>query len=212
MSRPSNELLDPIERRKSAMAYDDRKVSAGILRLVFEAARWAPSSFNEQPWRFIVGTRDDPDAHARVASCLSKGNDWARKAPVLVVAIASTNLSRNGRPNAYYAHELGLALQNLMVQATALGLASHPMGGFDKEKAAELLQVPEGYRPMTMVALGYPGDPAALSASDRERELGPRRRKPLDELIFAGRFGEAAGFASVSQPNADRNTKTGDLA
>jgi nitroreductase len=211
MSRPSAELLDAIERRKSAMAYDDRIVPAPILRQVFEAARWAPSSFNEQPWRFVVGTRDDPESHQRVASCLSQGNAWAREAPVLIVGLASTSLSRNGRPNAYHAHDLGLALENLLIQATALGLASHPMGGFDKDRAAKVLRVPENYRPVTMVAIGYPGDPAMLSPKDRERELGPRQRKSLDDLVFAGRFGEPADFASAPQANAD-DSKAGGSA
>lgn len=194
MTDPSPYLLAAIRQRRSAMAYADRPVPAKLLRLVFEAARWAPSSFNEQPWRFVVATRDDPEGYERLADCLSSGNAWARRAPVLILGLASLNLTRNGRPNTYHLHDLGLALENLMIQATALGLACHPMGGFDKDKAATALEVPEGYRPVTMIALGYPGDPDHLSPEHHDRELGPRKRKPLHELVFAGRFGQPAAF------------------
>jgi len=195
MSVPDPGLLDAIARRHAAMAYAARPVPQELLSLAFEAARWAPSSFNEQPWRFVVATQDDPEAYERLASCLSKGNAWAREAPVLVLGLAKLDLTRNGKPNHYCLHDLGLALENLLIQATALGLASHPMGGFDKDAATERLQVPEGYRPMTMVALGYPGDPDTLSEAHRNRELGPRKRLPLGELVYAGRFGEPAGLA-----------------
>jgi len=207
MSGPDPKLLRAIARRRAAMAFASRPVPPESLRLVFEAARWAPSSFNEQPWRFIVAAKDDPEAYERLASCLSKGNAWAREAPVLILALAKLELTRNGKPNNYALHDLGLALQNLLIKATALGLASHPMGGFDKDAAAERLQVPEGYRPMTMVALGYPGDPDALSEAHRDRQLGPRKRHPLAEVVFAGRFGQPAAFA---QPPDDTSTqKTG---
>jgi len=198
MSGPDPKLLNAIAHRHAAMAYAERPIPQETLRLVFEAARWAPSSFNEQPWRFVVATKDDAEAYERLASCLSRGNAWAREAPVLILALTKLELTRNGKPNNYCLHDLGLALQNLLIQATALGLASHPMGGFDKDAAAERLQVPEGYRPMTMVALGYPGDPDTLSEAHRDRELGPRQRHPLAEFVFAGQFGQPAKFALTS--------------
>ena len=161
------------------------------LRSVFEAARWSASGGNGQPWYFIVATQEDPAQFARLAACLNPGNVWATKAPVLILTVAKMTTS-SGRPHTHAFHDVGLATQNLTVQATALDLVVHPMGGFSAEKAVETYGIPDGYAPVTMLALGYLGDPELLEEPRREQELQPRTRKPLGEFVFAGAWGDPA--------------------
>ncbi len=187
---PVNEL---IAARWSPYAFADRPVAREDLLSLFEAARWAASSFNEQPWSYLVATRDDPAEFGRLLSCLVEGNQaWARAAPVLALGCASLNLSRTGQPNAAALHDLGLASANLALEATARDLAVHQMIGILPDRARELYQVPEGVRPLTGLAIGYPGDPAALPENLRARDQGRRPRKPLTGFVFGGRWGTTA--------------------
>lgn len=184
----------PIEpllaRRWSPRAFGPRTVTGAELASLLEAARWAPSCFNDQPWSFVVARRSEPEAFERLASLLVETNRaWASKAPLLVLSIARTRFERNGKPNRHAWHDVGLAVQNLIVQATALGLVAHQMAGFDVERARAELALPDGFEPVAMIALGPPGDPADLPDNLRERELAPRTRKPLADLAFAGTFG-----------------------
>ena len=157
---PIHELL---ASRWSPRAFDDRSVETDLLRMLFEAARWAPSSNNEQPWRFIVATKDREADWARLFECLVEGNRrWAFRAPVLVLSIASMHFQYNGRPNRHAFHDTGLATQNLVLQAAVHGLMARQMAGFDLEKTRADLQIPSGYEPVSMIAIGYPGDPAVL--------------------------------------------------
>lgn len=162
-----------------------------MLRSLFEAARWAPSSNNEQPWRFIVATKPDHEAEwKRLFDCLAEGNRiWVIRAPVLMLSVASLNFEDDGKPNRHALHDTGLAAENLVLQATALGLFAHQMAGFDMEKARIDLHIPTGYEPVAMIAVGHPGDPAVLSDRLRERELRSRSRRPINESVFLGQWG-----------------------
>ncbi len=198
---PIHELL---RRRWSPRAFSDLLIEPERLRSVLEAARWAPSSFNDQPWAFLMATRDQPEQHARMLSVLVEGNQaWAQVAPVLLLSVARLNFDLNGRPNRHAMHDVGLATAHLLLQATALGLAGHAMAGFHVEKARELFGIPASWEPVAAIALGYPGDPASLSESNRKMELAPRTRKPLDQFVFTERWGHAAPLA-VASPSAPR--------
>jgi len=186
-------VLDLIAERWSPYAFADRQVSADDLRSLFEAARWAPSSYNEQPWSYIVATKADPEAFALLLSCLVEGNQaWAKAAPVLALGCTSLNFQRDGRPNAAAVHDLGLGSGNLVLEATARGLAVHQMIGILPDRAREVYQVPQGVQPLTGLAIGYAGDPAALPEHLRARDAARRPRKPAAAFVFSGKWGMAA--------------------
>ncbi|MBX3330905.1 MAG: nitroreductase family protein [Nitrospira sp.] len=184
-------IHDLLVRRWSPRAFDERPVESHTLRSLFEAARWAPSSNNEQPWRFITANKRDHEADwNRLFDCLVEGNRrWAFRAPVLILSIASINFEDDGKSNRHAFHDTGLAAENLVLQATASGLAAHQMAGFDVEKARVDLKIPSGYEPVAMIAIGYPGDPAVLPERLRERELQSRSRRPIREWAFWGQWG-----------------------
>jgi nitroreductase len=180
-----------LQRRWSPRAFSGRRVKPDILRSLLEAARWAPSSYNEQPWSFIVATKDDQAEHGRLLSCLVEGNiQWAQHAPVLMVSVAKLRFDENHERNRHAFHDVGLAVANFVVQATALGLAVHQMAGIFPDKIRELYGIPEDYEPVAGIALGYPGDPDTLPERLRQRELAQRARKPIREFVFAGRWGQ----------------------
>lgn len=184
---------DVIKRRWSPRAFAERPVDTETLRSLFEAARWAPSSNNEQPWRFVVATKGDQTAYDRLLACLAEGNrKWAYRAPVLILSVASMNFEDSAKPNRHAFHDTGLAAENLALQATALGLVAHPMAGFDVEKARAEYKIPSGYEPVAMIAVGYPGDPAVLPDHLRERELKPRNRRPISDFVFAEQWGQTS--------------------
>ena len=186
-----------IRRRWSPRAFSDRMVEREKLASLFEAARWAPSSFNEQPWSFIVATKDKPDEYARLLSCLmEKNQQWAQLAPVLMVSVAKLNFAKNGKPNRHAFHDVGLAMGTMLVQATALGLFVHQMAGFSVESVREMYGLPEGFDPVAVIAVGYPADPEALPESFREQEVAPRRRKPISDFVFEDKWGEASPLVS----------------
>ena len=186
-------IHDLLRRRWSPRAFSDRTVEPEKLQSLLEAARWAPSCFNEQPWSFIIATKENPAEHARLASCLVESNlRWAPQAPVLMLSVAKRYFERNGKENRHAFHDVGLAVENLVIQAVALGLAVHQMAGFHVEKARTLFSIPEGYEPVAMIALGYLGDPEALPEDLRQRELAPRSRKPLETFVFFGRWGQTS--------------------
>ena len=190
-------IHDLLRRRWSPRAFSDRRVDPAIMRSLLEAARWAPSSYNEQPWSFIVATRDDPVEFGRLLSCLVEGNiQWAQHAPVLMVSVARLSFEDDGKPNRHAFHDVGLAVANLIVQATALGLVVHQMAGIFPDKIRELYGIPEGYEAVAGIALGYPGDPQSLPEGLRKRELAPRERKPVTEFVFSGRWGQTSPLVS----------------
>jgi nitroreductase len=186
-------IHDLLRRRWSPLAFSGRRVETEKLLSVLEAARWAPSSFNGQPWRYLVATKDDPAEFGRMLGCLVEGNQrWAKGAPVLMISVASLVFEHNGRPNRHAAHDLGMATMSLVVQATALGLYAHQMGGFSVERAREVYAVPETAEPYAAIALGYLGDADELPEDLRARELKPGTRRALREFVFAGAWGQAA--------------------
>lgn len=175
-------LLPVIDRRESRRAIDPRPLEPGILRAILEAARQAPSCANNQPWRFV--TVDDPAVLARVHEGLNAGNTWAKRAPVLIAVAANPadDLISNERP--YYAFDCGLAVENLLLQATEFGLVCHPMAGFKEPVVKEALGIPDEVRILVVIALGYPGNLADLDEATQAKELSPRTRKGYDEIVF----------------------------
>jgi nitroreductase len=180
-------VLPVILERWSPRSFDSRPVSEDLLRKVFEAARWAPSSSNEQPWRFLVGRRGDP-TYAKIFEALGEFNKaWTKMAPLLILGAAKTHFSQNNAPNGYAAHDLGAASAYLVLQAHALGLKAHQMAGFDQETARKLLGIPEDFSLGSAIALGYQGEPEALGDEKRiGQETAPRTRKALGEIVFSG--------------------------
>jgi len=182
-------LHDLLKRRWSPRAFAERPVEPDKLHSLFEAARWAPSSNNEQPWRFLVGTRENKADWDRLFTCLVEGNQkWAHRAPVLMLSVAKLTFD-DGSANRHATYDTGLAVENLVIQATALGLFVHQMAGFRVHQAREECKIPSGYEPMAMIAVGYPGDPATLPDHLRERELKPRERNSISEFVFSGTWG-----------------------
>jgi nitroreductase len=170
---------------------DGRPVEPAILLSLFEAARWAPSGGNGQPWRFIVGRKGAP-THNKLVSVIKEGNlPWAAQTPVLMLTVAKMTTS-SGRPHRHAFHDIGLAVANLTFQATAHNLYVHQMGGFEPEKARDVFAIPEGFEPVTAIALDYLGEPERLDEKNRERELTPRTRRPLTDFVFEETWGQAA--------------------
>ncbi|PQO46095.1 nitroreductase family protein [Blastopirellula marina] len=191
-AHPEYPIHDLIANRWSPYAFDDRSVSEEDLCSVLEAARWAPSSYNEQPWAFIVATKDNPAEHEKIVSCLVEGNQpWAKAAPVLMLGCVFYQFNRNGKPNPAAEHDLGLASGNLTLEATARGLYVHQMIGIEPAKAKEVFGLPDGVEAKTGLALGYVADPSVLPEGYKERDLAPRERKPLKDFVFTGKWGEA---------------------
>jgi nitroreductase len=186
-------IHDSLRQRWSPLAFSDQLVEPEKLRSVLEAARWAASSYNEQPWSFIVATKDNPAEFDRLLGCLAAGNqEWAQKAPVLMLSVAKLYFERNSVENRHAFHDVGAAAASLAMQATALGLFIHQMAGFDVPKAREVYSIPEGYEPVAAIALGYLGDPQTLSERLLQRELNPRTRKPLEKFVFSGSWNQTS--------------------
>jgi len=178
-------VLDIILKRWSPRSYADKPVPSSDLTKVFTAASWAASSTNEQPWRFLVGKKGDA-TYAKILDALVDFNKtWAATAPVLILSVAKKTFTKNGNPNAYALHDVGAASATLSLQATALGLHTHGMGGVDKDRARKNFEIPEGFEVGAAWALGYLGDPDALPESYRAMETAARTRNPLNEFVFA---------------------------
>jgi nitroreductase len=192
LANNDNPIHDLLRSRWSPRAFSERSVEPALLARLFEAARWAASSFNEQPWAFLVATKELPAEHERALACLMEMNRvWARAAPVLILTAAKLAFSRNGQPNRVALHDLGLAVAQLAVQATAEGLVLHQMAGILPDEVRRTFAIPEGWQPLTGIALGYDGDPATLPEDLRKREMAPRERKKLSEFVFTGGWGRA---------------------
>jgi nitroreductase len=191
---PDFPIHDLLARRWSPYGFSDRPVPENEVRSLFEAARWAPSSYNEQPWRFFVALRSDGEQFAKLLSCLVEANQaWAKHAGVLVITATRRRFQRNGRENLACEHDLGLAVANLSVEATARGLAVHQMIGIDRDRAREALSIPDDASPVTGIAIGHalPADQQPDEAY-RERDQAPRSRRPLSETVFRDAWGETS--------------------
>ena len=173
-----------LSERWSPRAFTDQNLTKEEVGSLLEAARWAPSCFNEQPWRFLVATRDDREGFERLGSCLMDGNAWAKEAAALIVTVARTTFERNDKPNRHAWHDVGLAAENLVLQAQALGLSTHQMAGFDADRAREVLGIPAGFEPVTMIAVGHRAEAETLPQGLAEREVAPRERRELGAIAF----------------------------
>jgi nitroreductase len=176
--------------------YAPRGVAPEWLASCLEAARWAASSFNEQPWSFLVARREEPGEFQRMLECLVESNQvWAKNAGVLMLTAVARNFTRNGNPNRVAEHDLGLAMGNFCCQATHLGLAVHQMAGIDRDKVRATYSIPDTHDPVTGIALGYAADPQSPAAAADPllpRDLAPRTRKPLSEFVFRGTWSHPA--------------------
>lgn len=179
-----------IKKRVSPRAFSDKQLSVEQVYELFEAARWAPSSRNEQPWRFIYAERCDEDSFNKMTDILFENNRiWAKNAPLLILTAAKLDTGVTGQLNKYAFHDLGLAVANLTFQANSNDLYVHQMGGFNAEKARILFEIPENYEPVSVLAVGYKGNPDSLPEVMRVRENAPRTRKELDDIVFKKKFG-----------------------
>lgn len=189
---PVDYPIHPLIRdRWSPRAFSDRPVEREKLLTCLEAARWAPSCFNEQPWRFIVATSETPDRLKEAQSVLVEGNTWANRAPVLICAVAKTSFTRNQKPNRHAMYDTGAATLNFFLEAFNQGLVAHEMAGFNVGRARVVFHIPEGYEPIAMITVGYQGDPDTLTPDQQASETGPRTRNPLEEIAFEGDWGKA---------------------
>jgi len=190
---PIHEIL---RERWSPRAFEPRPVEPEKLRSLFEAARWAASSYNAQPWYFILATKDDEETFNRVLDSFVEGNRaWAKNAPVVALSVARLKFEHNGQSNRHALYDVGQASANLALQATAMGLQAHQIGGVLPEKARELFAIPPDYEVVAGIALGYPAEPDSLPEELRRREVAPRVRKAVDSFVFSGKWGETAPFA-----------------
>jgi nitroreductase len=181
-------VMDVIRDRRSRRAFSTRPIEAEKITSLFEAARWAPSSMNDQPWAYIYATKGQP-LWDSLFDALNDGNKlWAKDAPLLVLSLARKNFALNGRPNASAHYDLGAANAFLTLQATDLGLNIHQMGGFDHQKAVVNLNIPTTYELGVIMAVGYQGDPELLSDNLRQRELAPRQRYVQREFVMNKTF------------------------
>ena len=179
-----------IAKRWSARAFSTRPVEFSKLLSILEAARWAPSSRNEQPWRYIVFTSDNPEMLKKAQSVLKEINDYAKRAPILICALTKKTYSENGNPNRLHFHDLGAANENMFLEAFNQGLIMHEMGGFDVQKARDIFNVPEDYEVGIMIAIGYQDTYHVLPERLRHKAFTPRIRKPLSEIVFIEEMGK----------------------
>ena len=191
-----HELHPIIAQRWSPRAFDSKLVEPEKLAQLFEAARWASSCFNDQPWVFVVATKDDTVNYQKMLDCLVPANVvWAQVAPVLGLVVAQKNFKHNGKPNAWGEYDAGQAAATLVLQATALNLVVHQMGGFDAVKAIATFNIPETAKPVAAIAIGYEGNSSDLSLELQEREKAARSRQPLTSFVFTGKWGNSAPFS-----------------
>jgi nitroreductase len=187
-------INDLISHRWSPRAFDAKPVEKEKLRSLFEAARWAASSYNAQPWSFIVATKDDPENYHKVLSTFVEFNQaWAKNAPVVAISVAAHKMPHDGSQNRHAFHDVGQAAANLSLEATSLGLQVHQMAGIIPDKAREVFGIPENFEAVAGIALGYPGDPLKLPEGRlRDTETGKRERKPASSFVFTGKWGQAS--------------------
>lgn len=177
-------VAELILRRWSPRAFADKAVSGEDVKKLFEAAQWAASSYNEQPWRFLVGHRGDETYKKIFDSLVEFNQGWAKSAPVLILSAGKKTFTQNGSPNHYALHDIGAATAHLHLQAIALGMHAHSMGGFIQNKAREAFAIPDDFEIGAVTAVGYFGDPDTLPDQLRPQEIAPRQRKPLSEFVF----------------------------
>ena len=193
----SHPIHDLIQRRWSPRAFADRPIAPQAQLSLFEAARWAPSAGNGQPWSFIVADRfSDPEGFATMLELLNfKNQTWARHAALLLIGVTQ-RIRDEGKEARHALYDLGMAAENLILQGVELGISAHQMAGFDYDRAREVYAIPQSHEAIVAIAMGYQGVHTALPAELQLREMAERERKPLSAFIYSGRFGESAGFDS----------------
>ena len=186
-------ILKTLAERWSPYGFADKPVAEADLLSLFEAARWAASSYNEQPWTYIVAFKNDSREFGRLLSCLVEPNQaWAKTAPVLVLGVVSLRFAKNNKDNRAAVHDLGLASANLSIEAVSRGLSVHQMIGILPDNARAVYQIPEHFEAWTAMAIGYKADPALMPDDLKERDLTPRQRKPLKDFVFANQWGKTS--------------------
>jgi len=193
---PEFPIQEFIANRWSPYGFTDRPVAEADLSSLFEAARWAASSYNEQPWSYFVAMRPAAAEFERLLSCLVPANQaWAKSAPVLALGVVSLKFAKNHQDNRAAVHDLGLASANLVMEATSRGLSVHQMIGILPDRARELYRIPVDAEAWTAMAIGYMANADELPAGMRERDQAPRQRKPTSQFVFTGEWGHASPFA-----------------
>ncbi len=184
-------LNEIIEKRRSIRAFSNETLTDAQINVLFEAAKKAPSSMNEQPWNFIFAERNDKENFDKMLKILNETNRiWAQNSALLVLSVAKMNFDFNGKENKYAYHDVALAEANLIFQATSMNLYSHVMGGFNPSLAKEIFEIPDGYEPVAAIAIGYKGDTENLPENLQLRENSVSTRKEISEFVFTGKFGE----------------------
>jgi len=178
-------VVDLIERRRSRRAYSSQPIEQEKIQSLFEAARWAPSSMNEQPWAYLYATSDQPELYNELLNVLNESNRvWASHAPLLILSMARKTHFRNGAVNVAAKYDVGAANAFLSMQATHLGLNVHQMGGYDRQKAIENLNIPDTHEPIVIMAIGYLGGQENLSENLKQREVAPRERYTQEVFVM----------------------------
>lgn len=186
-------INDLITKRKSTVLFSSEMIGNETIQNLFEAARWAPSSLNMQPWKFVYALAGD-SYYDKLLSCLvEKNQEWAKNAPMLLLTVAQIISDYKDRPNIYAWHDTGMAYSNLVFQATSEGLYVHPMGGFDREKAKAVANIPDRFEPVAFAAIGYKSDSNDFPPELVNREADKRTRKALKEVFYYGQFGNTSG-------------------
>lgn len=180
-------LNEIFKKRHSTRVFSSRPVLQNIVQSIIEAARWAPSSSNVQPWRFIILDGTNRGLMSQVHDTLDEGNYWAKTAPLLIIALTKIE-KKDGSHNPYAKHDLGLATENMLLQATDLGLIAHPMGGFNKDAIRKLFRIGDEYEVMTITAYGYPGEYKNYSEEIYIKDNRERKRKELEQIAFFNEF------------------------
>lgn len=187
-NHPLNEL---IKQRWSPRAFSAKSVEKEKIKSILEAARWAPSAFNEQPWRFIVGEKGGSTYDSILSTLVDWNILWAGNAPVLILNIAKKTFTQNAKPNVTFKYDLGQAVGLMITEAVDKGLYTHQMSGFDADKAAELFNIPDDFQAVSVTALGYYGNADELPKDMAEMETKPRERKEFKDVVFGEKFGES---------------------
>lgn len=177
-----------LQQRWSPRAFSDKRISRSDVNTLLEAARWAASGMNIQPWRFVWSFHDGSMLYNKLFSCLASGNqEWVITAPLLMLTLVDLKLPDSEQANPWARHDLGLAIGNMITQATSMGIYAHNMGGFSVDKVRESFPKLKDLEPVTMIALGYLGDPSILSEFNQQREMEIQVRKPLSEIDLSDR-------------------------
>ncbi|MCU7496967.1 MAG: nitroreductase [Ignavibacteria bacterium] len=206
--KKGNMVHDLIKKRYSTRTFSEKLIDSDIILSLFEAARWAPSGGNEQPWRFIIAGKNDPENYWKIFSAINEGNKlWAINAPLLVVGVTKLERGIDKKLNKYAFYDLASAVANLTLQATSKNLYVRQMGGFNPLIIRELFDIPENFEPAIVLAAGYKTEESNIPENLMMREKAPRQRKPLSEIVFSGKFGTPADLVKQKEEEQVKEEK-----